>query len=106
MDTQLSSNTPRRTRQAQQEGGQNPVWERALALVQEGIGKVIEGALAAIAPVAFTPGAVVIRAPRINVVALAPGTLQRALFPPQCMNVGLTLFGIEELVDVREHWHR
>src|SRR5215831_13003948 len=28
MDTQLSSNAPRRTRQAQQEGGQNPVRKR------------------------------------------------------------------------------
>jgi hypothetical protein len=69
-------------------------------LVQERIGQVIEGALAAIAPVAFTPGAVVIRAPRINVVAPAPGTLQRALFPPQCMNVGVTLVDVEEFVDV------
>jgi hypothetical protein len=73
--------------------------------VQEGIGQVIEGALAAIAPVAFTPGAIVIRASRINVVALAPGTLQRTLFPPQCMNVGLALFDVEELMQMGEHRH-
>jgi hypothetical protein len=38
-------------------------------------------------------------------VALAPGTLQRAIFPPQRMDVGLTLFDVEELVDIREHRH-
>src|SRR5205823_2690146 len=37
---------------------QNPVWQRSLALVQEGMGEVIEGALATHAPVPFTPGAV------------------------------------------------
>ena len=71
MDTQLSSNTPRRTRQAQQEGGENPVCQRALALVQEGLGEIVEGALAAVAPVPFTPGAVVVIPPRIDVLALA-----------------------------------
>ena len=74
--------------------------------MEQGVGEVVEGALAAVAPVAFAPRAVVIGALGIDVVALAPGTLQRALFPPQRMNVGLTLFGVEELVDVREHWHR
>src|SRR5438067_13888190 len=98
MDPHLPGNTSRRARQAQQEGGQNPVRQRSLALVQEGIGKVIEGALAAIAPVTFTPGAVVVRAPRIDVVALAPGTLQRAIFPPQRIDVGLTLVDVEEFV--------
>jgi hypothetical protein len=77
-----------------------------LALVQEGMSQVIESALAAIAPVAFASRPIMIRAPRVDVVALAPGTLQRAILPPQYMNVGLTLFGVEELMDVREHWHR
>ena len=60
----------------------------------------IEGALAAMTPVAFPAGAVVVRPPRINVLALAPGTLQGTIFPPQRMDVGLTLVGVEELVDV------
>src|SRR5438309_6556241 len=98
MDPHLPGNTSRRARQAQQEGGQNPVRQRSLALVQEGIGEVIEGALTAIAPVALAPGAVVVCAPRIDVVALAPETLQRAIFPPERMDVGLTLVDIEELV--------
>ena len=64
------------------------------------MGQIIEGPLAAVAPVAFAPGAVVVRAPGIDVVALAPGALERAFFPPQRMDVGLTLFGVEALVDV------
>jgi hypothetical protein len=31
-------------------------------------------------------------------VALAPGTLQRALFPPERMDVGVTLVDVEEFV--------
>jgi hypothetical protein len=31
--------------------------------------------------------------------------VQWAIFPPQCMDVGLTLFGAEELVDIGEHRH-
>src|SRR5262244_2334099 len=48
MDTQLSSNTPRRTRQTEQKGGEKPVGEEALAAVQEGAREVIAGALAAL----------------------------------------------------------
>lgn len=74
-------------------------------MVQEGLGEVMEGALTAMAPGALAPGAVVVCAPRIDVVALAPGTLQRAIFPPERMDVGLTLVDMEELVNVREHRH-
>jgi hypothetical protein len=63
------------------------VWERPLALVQQSVGEVIEGALAAVAPVAFAPGAVVVIAPRIDILALTPGTLERSIFPPECMNI-------------------
>jgi hypothetical protein len=73
--------------------------------VQESIGEVIEGALAAIAPVALAPGAVVVWTPRIDVMALAPGTLQWAIFLPERMDVGVTLVDIEEVVNVREHRH-
>ena len=64
------------------------------------MGQIVEGPLAAIAPVALTPRAVVVRPPGIDVLALAPGTLERAFFPPERMDVGLALFGVEELVDI------
>src|SRR5262245_756308 len=56
MDTYLPRDATGRTGKAQQKGGENPVRQRPLALVQQGIGEVVEGALAAIAPVAFAPG--------------------------------------------------
>jgi hypothetical protein len=40
-----------------------------------------------------------VRPPGIDVLALAPGTLEWAVFPPKCMDVGLTVCGVEELVD-------
>ena len=43
--------------------------------MEEGVGEVVEGALAAMAPIAFAPGAVVVHAPLANVVALAARTL-------------------------------
>ena len=69
------------------------------------MGQIIEGPLAAVAPVALAPGAVVVRAPGIDIATLAPGTLQRAIFPPQCVEVGLTLFCAEKLVDMGEKRH-
>jgi hypothetical protein len=48
---------------------------------------------------------VVVHAPLANVVALAARTLQRTVFPPQHMDIGLALFGIEELVQIGEHRH-
>src|SRR5262245_19523940 len=105
MDTQLPGHTMRRTGEAQQKGGQDPVRRRPLALVQQSLSEVVEGALAAMAPVAFAPGAVLVRAPASNVVALAPRTLQWTIFPPEYMDVCLALFGVEELVQMREHRH-
>ena len=80
---------------------------RALAAIQERTSEVIEGVLAdfLFTAVAFESRLIVVRAPGTDVVALTPGTLQRALFPPERMDVGLTLVDIEELVNVREHWH-
>jgi hypothetical protein len=66
--------------------------------MEQGVREIVEGALAAVAPVAFTPGAVVVHAPQIDVVAVAPGTLQRAIFPPQRMDVGVAGVGTEKLV--------
>ena len=65
-----------------------------------GIGEVIEGPLAALAPVALAPRAVVVCPPGIDVLALAPRTLEWTLFPSERMDVGLTLFGVEEFVDI------
>jgi hypothetical protein len=48
----------------------------------------------------FRQAVLVVRPPGIDVLALAPGTLERAFFPPQRMVVGVTGFGVEELVDV------
>ena len=105
---QLSGNAARGTRQAQQKRGEHPVQDRALAAVQERAREVIEGALAGLlfTAVALQAGLVVVGAPGTDVVALTPRTLERPIFPSQPMNVGVTLFGVEELVDVREHWHR
>jgi len=69
------------------------------------IGEIVESALAAVAPVAFAPRSVVVLPSRIDVLALAPGTLEGPLFPSQRVDVGMTLIGVEELVEVREHWH-
>ena len=62
--------------------------------------EIVEGALAALTPVALTPGAIVVRPPRIDVLTLAPGTLEGTIFPPQRMDVCLALFEAEELVDI------
>jgi hypothetical protein len=67
MDAHFPGNTPRRTGETQQKGGENPVRQRSLAPMQEGIGEVVEGTLATMAPVAFAPGAVLIGAPVANV---------------------------------------
>jgi hypothetical protein len=60
--------------------------------MQQCIGQIVEGALAAIAPVAFAARPVVIRAPRVDVVAVATGTLQWPIFPSQGMDIGLAGF--------------
>jgi len=57
------------------------------------------------APVALASGAIVVRTPAANVVALAARTLQRPVFPPERMDVGLALVGVEEVVQMGEHWH-
>src|SRR2546429_4101322 len=105
MHPQLFGNTSRRTRQVQQEGGEYPVCQRPLALVEQRMGQIIEGTLAAVTPVAFASGSVVVRPPRIDVLALAPGTLEWTIFPSQRMDIDVAAIGVEELVDVREHRH-
>src|SRR5207249_5943989 len=75
MDPHLPGNASRRAGETQQKGRQNPERERPLALMEQGVGEIVEGALAAVTPVAFAPGAIVVRPPRINVLALTPGPL-------------------------------
>src|SRR5262249_11117229 len=100
MDAQFSGDAPRRARQTEQKGGENPMCEGALASVQECARKVIEGALAGLlfTAVALQSGLVVICAPGTDIVTLTPGALQEPIFPAQPMDVRLTRFGIEEVV--------
>jgi hypothetical protein len=73
--------------------------------MQQGSGEVVEGALATMAPVAFAPRAVLVGTPLSNVVALAARTLQRTIVPPERTDVRLALFGVEEVVQMREYRH-
>ena len=73
--------------------------------MQQGPGEIVEGALAAMTPVAFASGTVLVGAPLSNGVALAPRTLERTILPPERMEVRLALFDVEELVQMREHRH-
>ena len=66
--------------------------------MQEGLGEIVEGALAAVTPVAFAAGTVMVCTPGTHVLALAPGTLQGTIFPPQDMDIGLAGFHTEQLV--------
>jgi hypothetical protein len=75
------------------------------ALGQQRVGEIVERALATVAPVTFASRPVVVIAPGIDVLALAPGTLQRGVFPPECMDVGMIRGGVEELGTMRENWH-
>jgi len=56
-----------------------------------------------VAPVAFAPRPVVVIVPRVDVVALALGTLQRTIFPPECMDIGVAGIDVEELVEIGEN---
>jgi hypothetical protein len=73
--------------------------------MQYGLGEVVEGALAVMAPVAFAPGAILVCAPLSNMVALAARTLERTILPPEHTDVGLALFSVEEVVDMGKHRH-
>jgi hypothetical protein len=55
MDAQFSGDAVRRARQTEQQGGQNPVRQRPLTLMEQSVREIVEGALAAVAPGAFTP---------------------------------------------------
>jgi hypothetical protein len=55
--------------------------------------------------VAFQSGLVVVGTPRTDVVALTPRTLERPILPAQGMDVGLTRFWVEEVVQMRNKQH-
>jgi hypothetical protein len=73
--------------------------------MHQGAGEVIEGALAVAATGALAAGAMVIIAPGTHIVTLTPGTLQRPIFPPQTMDIGVAGVDIEELVQMRQDRH-
>ena len=60
--------------------------------MEQRIGQIVEGALAAVAPGACASRPVVVMTPRVNVVTVAPGTLQWAIFPSQGMDIGVAGF--------------
>ncbi len=73
--------------------------------MEQGVSEVVEGALAAVTSVPFAPGSIVVLPPWIDVLAVTSGTLEGTSLPPERMNVRLALFGVEELVQIREHRH-
>jgi hypothetical protein len=99
-ETQLPRKTTRRTGETPQENGKNPVRERPLALMESGVGEVVEGASAAMAPGAFAPGSIVVRAPGTDVLTGTAGPLEWALLPSQRTNGGLAGFSTETLVQM------
>src|SRR5215510_1608764 len=107
MHPHLSGNASRRARQAQQKRREHPVHDRALAAIQERSREVIEGPLAVLffTAVALQAGLVVVGAPRTDIVALTPRTLEGPIFPAQPMDVRLTRFGVEEVVQMRHNRH-
>jgi hypothetical protein len=58
-----------------------------------------------ITAVALQPGLVVVGAPRTDVVALTPRTWEGPILPAQHMDIGLTRFGVEEVVKMRHNQH-
>src|SRR5262249_8188051 len=94
-----------RDRDAQQPFCYASVRQWPCAPLQQGLGQFVEGSLAAGAPVAFAPGSVVVLARRIARVTVAPVTMEGAIFPPEGVDIRLTLLGAEELVDIGEKRH-
>jgi hypothetical protein len=76
----LPGDAPRRAGETEQKGSENPVRQQSFALVQQGVGEITEGALAAVAPVAFASRPVVVHTPGTDVLAVATGTLQTICF--------------------------
>jgi hypothetical protein len=105
VNVHFPGDAPGRAGETEQKRREKPVRQRPLVPMQQGASEVSEGALAAVTPVAFASRSVVIRAPAANVRALAAQTLQRTVFPPQRVDVGLALFSVEEVVHMGEYRH-
>jgi hypothetical protein len=103
MDTHLPRDAPGGTGEAQQKGREDPVRERSPALGEERVSEVVESAPTPVAPVAFQSRSVVIAAPRIDIVAVTPGAVERAILPPECMDIHVAGIDVEELVEMGEH---
>ena len=67
--------------------------------------EVVEGAPTAVAPVAFDPRPVVVITPKTDVLALATGTLERAILPSEGMDIGVARVNVEEVVKMGKHRH-
>ena len=105
MEAHFPGQAPAGTGETEQKGGKGPVRQRSRAPLQQGSGEVVEGPLIALAPGAFAPRSLGVRAPLAKVVALAPGTLQGTIFPPEHMEVGVALVGVEAVVHMGAHRH-
>ena len=55
--------------------------QRLLALDEQRVGEIIEGASTAVAPRGLAAWPIVIIAPGADVMALTPGALERTIFP-------------------------
>jgi hypothetical protein len=102
MAPHLSGETARRAREAQEKGREEPRRPRPLALVPQGVGQIVAGALATVPPGAVAPWPLVVRPPESTVAALAPGTVERASSPPERREGGLTRCSVAEVVHMRE----
>ncbi len=105
MDSQLPDDAPGGTGEVQQKGREDPMRERPFALGEERVGEVVEGAPTTVAPVAFQTWSIMIAAPGIDIVAVTPGTVGRAICPPERMDIRVAGVGVEELVETGEHGH-
>src|SRR5262249_2546380 len=86
-----------------QKGGKEPGGAGPWALGPPGRGEGVAGARAALAPGAWPPGPGVGRAPRLDLVPVAPGTLAEASVPPSGVAGGWTGCGAAAWGDMGEH---
>src|SRR5262245_13667080 len=105
VNAHFPGNASGRAGETEQKRCENPVRQGPLALVEQGTSEVVEGALAAVTPVAFASRSILVRAPASDGVTLASRTLQWTVLPPERMDVGLALVGVEEVVQMREYRH-
>jgi hypothetical protein len=76
------------------------VRQRPLPLGQQRVREIVKGTPTAVAPVALQSWPIVVYALGTDIVALASRTVQGAIFPPQCMDIGVAGVSVEELVEV------